>query len=280
MKSKIQISLLLLFSLFFMNISSTIAQKSVELKYNLNEGDAYVFVTDMVQDITFEAMGQTTTLDQVMMFEMSSFVTKIEGDNISEDYVIERVKMDQKIFGMEIKFDSDDSSTFTGMGAQIAEQMNKVIGAQIKIVKDNRGNIIDVDLSGFTENSDLMNNLSSGNSHAVYPEGKVKVGDTWETDINPMEDSEMKVHMVYTLLKISRKHAELGVVGTISANEIEGKDITLDGNTAGTMIVDRKTGMLISSTIDLDMTMNLDQAGVLIPATIMGTTETKVRKVD
>ena len=180
----------------------------------------------MVQDITFEAMGQTTTLDQVMMFEMSSFVTKIEGDNISG------------------------------------------------------GNIIDVDLSGFTENSDLMNNLSSGNSHAVYPEGKVKVGDTWETDINPMEDSEMKVHMVYTLLKISRKHAELGVVGTISANEIEGKDITLDGNTAGTMIVDRKTGMLISSTIDLDMTMNLDQAGVLIPATIMGTTETKVRKVD
>ncbi len=279
MKLKIKISILLL-GLFLVNISSVVAQKSVQLRYNLNEGDHYIFVSDIGQEISFDAMGATTTLEQVMMFEMSSLVTKIEGDNISEDYVFERIKMDQKIFGMEIKYDSDDSSTFTGMGAQIAEQMNKIIGAQIEIVKDNRGNLIDMDLSGFTENSDLMNNLSSGNSHAVYPEDKVKVGDTWETDINPMEDSEMRVHVVYTLLKISRKHVELGVVGTVSANEIEGKEITLSGSTAGTMIVDKKTGMLISSTIDLDMAMNLDQAGVTIPATIMGTTETKVRKVD
>jgi len=280
MKSKIQISLFLLTSLILINISSAIAQKSVELMYILNEGDTYVFVTDMEQDITFEAMGQTTTLDQVMSIQMTSRITGIEGDDINQDFTFDKIMMNQSIFGMEIKYDSEDSSTFTGMGGQIATEMNKVIGSTIKVVMDDHGNIKDMDLSSFTDNSDLSNNLSSGNTYAVYPEGKVNVGDSWETDIKPLEDSEMKVHMNYTLLKVSRKQAVIGIEGTVSANEIQGQEIRLNGTTVGEMIVDTKTGMLISSVIDLELAMDLDQGGVKIPATIISTSETNVTKVD
>ena len=279
MKLKIQKVLLAFTVIFLVFASNGFAQKSIELKYNLNVGDSYSFVSNTEQDITFDAMGTTTTLEQVMVFDMSTIVNKIEGDDISEVYVFDRIKMDQKIFGMEMKYDSDDSSTFEGMGAQIAEQMNKIIGAQIEVVKDNRGNVLDIDLSKFNDNSDLANSLSSGNTHAVYPDRKIKVGESWETDVNPLKGSEMKVHVVYTLIKVSRKHAELSVKGNVTANEIEGEEIVLNGNTAGTMKVDRKTGMLISSTIDLDMSLELDQGGTKIPATIMGTTITTVSKV-
>ena len=280
MKSKIQISLLLLAGLFLVNISSAIAQKSVELKYNLNKGDTYAFVTDMEQDITFEAMGQTTTLDQVMTIQMTSVVTGIDGEDINQDFTFDRIMMNQSIFGMEIKYDSDDSTTFTGMGGQIAVEMNKVIGSTIKLVMDDHGNIKDMDLSSFSDNSDLSNNLSSGNTYAVYPKGKVNVGDTWETDIKPLKDSEMKVHMNYTLLKVSRKQAVIGIEGTVTANEIQGQEIRLNGTTVGEMIVDTKTGMLISSVIDLELAMDLDQGGVKIPATIISTSETNVTKAE
>lgn len=279
MKSKIQISLLLLIGLFLINISGAFAQKSIELKYNLNEGDKYVFVTDIEMDMTFEAMGATATLDQVMSIQMTSLVSKLEGDEISQDFTFDRITMNQKIFGMEINYDSDDSSTFSsGMGAQIADQMNKVIGASIKMIMDDRGKIKDIDVSSITDNSDLTNNFGSGNTYAVYPEGKVKVGESWEEEIKPMEDSEMKVHAKYTLLKVSRKQAVIGVEGTLSANEIEGQEIKLNGTTVGEMIVDRKTGILISSIIDLEMAMDIDQGGVKIPATIMSTSETNVKK--
>ncbi len=266
--------------LLFVNISGAIAQKSIELKYNLNEGDTYIFVTDMEQDITFEAMGQTTTLDQVMSIQMTSLITGIEGDDIKQDFTFDKIKMNQSIFGMEIVYDSEDSSTFTGMGGQIAAEMNKVIGSTIKVIMDDRGNIKDMDLSSFSDNSDLSNNLSSGNTYAVYPDGKVKVGDSWETDIKPLEDSEMKVHMSYTLLKVSRKEAVIGIEGTVSANEIQGQEIRLNGTTVGEMIVDTKTGMLINSVIDLELAMDLEQGGVKIPATIISTSETNVTKAE
>ncbi|MBC8320628.1 MAG: hypothetical protein H8E34_07890 [Bacteroidetes bacterium] len=281
MKSKIQITIWTLISLLLLNISSTYAQKSIELKYNLNAGDKYMFVTDIEQDITFEAMGNTTTLEQLMSFQMTSLVNKIEVDEIFMEFIFDRIKMNQKIFGMELNYDSDDSSTFTsGMGAKIGEEFNKIIGASVKVVMDDNGNIKDMDLSSITDNSDLTNNLSSGNTYAVYPEGKVKVGESWATDIKPLENSEMKVHMNYTLLKIARNHATIGVDGTLTANEVAGKEISLNGTTSGEMIVDRKTGILISSSIDMEIDMEMEEGGNKIPATIMSTAVTTVKKVE
>ncbi len=224
-------------------------------------------------------MGTTTTLEQVMTFHMTSLVTKTEGDEIYEDFVFDRIIMNQKIFGMEMNYDSEDTTTFTGMGEQLAEEMNKVVGTTITVVMDDLGNFKDMDAGNIANNSDISNNLSSGNTHAIYTEEEVKVGDSWETDIKPLNDSEMKVHMKYTLLKTSRKQVVLAVEGNVSANEIEGQEINLVGTSVGEMIVDRKTGMLVSSVIDQELALELEQGGGKIPATIASTSETNVTKV-
>ncbi len=266
---------------FLFSITGSFAQKSVNLEYNVVPGDKYEFITDVDQDITFEAMGNTTTLEQVMTFKMISAVKKVEGDNIDSEIKFDRIKMNQKIFGMEVNYDSEDSSTFnSGMGSKIAAEMNRIIGKPVEFVMDNKGNIKKLDISSITENSDLSNNLTSGNTYAVFPDHKVKVGDSWETDIEPLENSEMLVHMKYTLMKVTRKQAVIGIEGTLEGNEIQGEEINLNGTTVGEMIVDRSTGMLITSTIDMEIAMDIDQAGVKIPATILTTSITNTSKLN
>ncbi len=180
---------------------------------------------------------------------------------------------------MEINYDSDDSSTYnSGMGAQMGAEMNKIIGESIIMIMDNRGNIISLDVNNVTS-ADITNNITWGNTFVVYPEGKIKISDSWETDIEPLEDSEMKIHVKYTLLKLTRKQATIGINGVVSANVVEGQEVNLEGVTEGEMIVDNKTGMLISSVIDLEMAMDIEQGGAKFPATMMSTSTTNVNKL-
>ncbi len=280
MKTIVKIRIIALAILFSASLSSLFAQKSIELEYNLNTGDVYEFVTNIDQDISFEANGATMTLEQVLTFDMTSKVDKIEGDNMSKSFVFDKVTMNQKIFGMELNYSSDDSTTWTGMGAQIAQEMNKIIGKSVEVVMDNKGNIEEMDLSEITDNDELTNNLTSGNTYAVYPAGKVTVGESWETDIEPLKDSEMKVHVKYTLLKASKKQAIIGVEGLLTGNDIQGEQINLNGTTVGEMTVDRATGMLVTSSIDIELALEIDQQGVKIPANIMSTTVTNAVKVN
>jgi len=280
MKSRIKISIVIIASLLLVNLSNVYAQKSVSLKYNLNEGDRYNFVTNVDLDMSFEAMGTTMTMESVMIIEMTSVVNMVENDEISQDLIFDRIAMNQKVMGMEINYDSDDSSTYnSGMGAKMGAEMNKIIGESIVMIMDNRGNIKNLDVSNVTS-TDITNNITSGNTFVVYPEGKIKIGDSWETDIEPLEDSEMKMHVKYTLLKATRKQSTIGIEGVVLANVVEGQEINLEGTTEGKMIVDNKTGMLISSVIDLEMVMDIEQGGVKFPASMMSTSTTNVIEVE
>lgn len=279
MKIKTISGLLMIVSIILLTNANVIAQKSVELKYNLAVGDTYKFVSDLNQDISFDAGGTTMTLEQVMTFEMTSVVDAIEDEIINKDVTFDAIRMNQKIFGMEINYDSGDSSTWEGMTAEVAKEMNKIIGKTAEIAMDNRGNIQEMNISELTDNDELTNNLTSGNTYAVFPEGKVKVGDSWETDINPLKDNDMRVHMKYTLLKANRKQAIIGLEGKLSGNEVNGEQINLTGTTVGEMTVNVKTGMLITSTLDIELELDIEQQGVKIPASIISTTTTTATKV-
>jgi len=279
MKSRIRMSLVIIASLLLVNLSDVYAQKSVSLKYNVSEGDRYNFVTNVDLDMSFEAMGTTMTMESVMLVEMTSVVNKVQNEEIHQNLIFDRIAMNQKVMGMEINYDSDDSSTYnSGMGAQMGAEMNKIIGESIIMIMDNRGNIISLDVNNVTS-ADITNNITSGNTFVVYPEGKIKISDSWETDIEPLEDSEMKIHVKYTLLKLTRKQATIGINGVVSANVVEGQEVNLEGVTEGEMIVDNKTGMLISSVIDLEMAMDIEQGGAKFPATMMSTSTTNVNKL-
>jgi len=266
--------LLLLIILLIPGLSlSLMAQKKVELKYNLEAGAKYAYDIATEQDIAFEASGQTMVMNSKIGFEMTGDVEDNTTDNIVVKTVIDRVTMTQSIFGMEIKYDSDDKEASQNpMAAHIAETFNELIGSSYTMTMDDKGNVTNMDMAELTDNDDFAQNLSSGSNYAIYPDGKVGVGDSWEKDIEPLETSDMKYHIKYTVQKITKKETTLKVEGTISANNVEEQEINLEGTQSGTMIVDTESGWLIQSTIDQEITLDIEQGGQKFPATITGTT--------
>jgi len=279
MKKNKQIVLITMLLLVGLSLQMN-AQKSAQLKYNLTQGDKYSYEMKMDQDIVFQASGQTMTLDQVMEFYMTSTISKV-SDSITVDSKIDRVVMNQKIFGMEMKYDSDvPAADQNPMAAKIAEAMGGLINKSYSMVMDNLGNVGKVDVSQITDNEDLANNLGSGANFAVYPENAVSVGDSWEKDIEPIKTSDMKFHAKYTVLKLSSSEAVLQLEGTITANKLDDVDanMNLSGQQKGEITIDVKTGWLIKSEVQQDLKLDIDQDGVKFPATISGlitTTSTK-----
>jgi hypothetical protein len=256
------------------------AQKSVQLKYKVTQGDQYSYEMKMDQDIVFQASGQTMTLDQVIEFYMTSSIAKV-SDSITIESKINRVVMNQKIFGMDMKYDSDVPATDQNpMAAKIAEAMGGLINKGYSMVMDDYGNVGKVDVSQVTDNEDLANNLGSGANFAVYPEKSVSVGDSWEKDIEPIKTSDMKFHAKYTVLKLSGSEAVLKFDGTITANKIDDVDVdmNLSGTQSGEITVDVKTGWLIKSEVEQELKLDIEQNGAKFPATISGVITTTSKK--
>jgi len=260
-------------------LSHVFAQKSVELKYNVNPGDKYEYKLEIDQDIVFDAGGQTMALDQLMTFRMTSNIDEKMVDAYKISTTIDAIKMTQSIFGMQVTYDSEDPNTMQNpMSAKIGEEMNNIIGSDYTMTMDERGHVTEVDASNLS-NDEVINNISSGSNFAIYKAGAVSIGESWEGDVEPIENSDMKVQMTYTLLKVRGKEATLGLNGTISSNKIEDQELKMDGTMTGEMRVDVNTGWLIESVLNQEIELDIEQNGQKFPATISGTiTTTSVKK--
>jgi hypothetical protein len=257
------------------------AQKSVELSYNVSSGDRYTMTMEMDQDIVFEANGQQMALEQLINFKIGSTVNELTADSIKIQHSLDAVSMTQGIFGMTVTYDSEDPATLQNpMAAKVGEQFTSILGQPFFMNMDMKGNVGSVDMRNVTDNDDIADNLNSGGQFVAYPEGKVKVGESWEKDIFASEESNMKFNAVYTLLKVSGKQATIGMEATITANPNDDSDLNLSGTQKGEMIVDVKTGWLIESNTSQELELDIEQNGQRFPATISGTIKTVCAKVD
>jgi len=259
-------------------LMSVFAQKSVTLKYDVNAGDKYEYKLEIDQDIVFDAGGQTMALDQLMNFRMTSNIDEKTGNEYKISTTVDAIKMTQSIFGMQITYDSEDPNTMQNpMAAKIGEEMNNIIGSDYTMTMDEKGHVTNVDASDVS-NDELINNISSGSNFAIYKEGSVSVGETWDGDVTPMDNSDMKVSMQYTLLKVSGKEALLGLNGTITANSIDDQEMKMNGTMTGEMTVNVNTGWLIESVLNQEIELDIEQNGQKFPATISGTVTTTSEK--
>ncbi len=251
------------------------AQKSVELKYNLQKGNIFDYSIVSDQDIVFEANGQTMAMDNSFSFFMTQEISEVTSDSIKIEGKINRTVTEASIFGMTVTYDSDDpASAQNPMSAKMGEEFMKILNKPFSMSMDHRGNMGNMDISNLSDNDEIAKNINSGSQFAVYPEGKISIGDTWSKQIMPVEGSDMKFDAKYTLLKLSGKEATIGIEGTITSNTMDGEEMKIDGTMKGEMLVDVKTGWLIESTLNQELQLDLEQNGARFPATITGTTVT------
>lgn len=256
---------------------TSFAQKSIQLKYNVKNGDRYKSNMTMDQDITMEVQGQSMVLNQSMNFDFSYLVSAVAADSFDLKTTIDAISMKQTVMGMEIVYDSKDTSTYNNpiVGTKVSDEMNKLIGVGITTTMSTNGNVGSVDLGSIDTDSQIAGNMKSSFSQAVYPDHKIKVGESWSNDISTKGLAEMNVHMTYTLNKVTRKQAEIGVSGTIDSPDADAK---LKGTITGNMTVDRKTGWVIHSTFDQDFDLQMEQNGMSFPASVSGSYEINSEK--
>ncbi len=257
------------------------AQKKVLLKYKVKQGEKFISHQTANQDMDMEAQGQTITMNQVITTDISTVIGDVTPKEIKITNMVERVTMKQTIFGQELNYDSSDPSTFaSGRGKQIGDAMKKIIEKPYAITMDHLGNISSYNLSALLQGTDkIAGNIKSGNNYVIFPDHKVKVGDSWEADIKPMKTDNMKIHIKYTLKKLSGKKATIGLEGVITASKIAGQTIKLSGTQDGEVVVDTKTGWTMSTHLTQDVKMKMEKNGMEIPmnisSSITSTTEKK-----
>ncbi len=256
------------------------AQKKVLLKYNLKAGDKYITHSVTNQDITMQAQGQTITMNQVITSDLTTEVKKATSDSIVTANTMDKMTMDQTMFGQELKYDSSDPSTYaSGRGKQIGDALNKMIGKVYSITMDRLGNIGNYDLGNLLKDGGKVSgNLKSGSSYIIFPKHKIRVGDSWEADIKPMKTDNMQVHMKYTLKKLAGKKATIAIDGTITANKVNGNNLNINGTISGEAVVDVKTGWTKSSQLSQDVKMKMERNGMEIPMEISSTIKTTSEK--
>jgi hypothetical protein len=260
-------------------VGTAFSQKSIELKYNLKTNDQYNYNTETSQMITIEAEGQEMEMEMAIQMNLVYKILNKPDNAIELDGTIKRIKLAQSFYGMEINYDSDSITTGNPMIEQLNDEFKKVIDQSFKISMDTQGKLSSMDLSLIGDNKEISNNFNSGTSLAIYPTHKVNVGDSWNEDIKPTEESDMEYKVKYTLLNIKGKQATIGIEGVITANTVNNVDLMMDGTVTGEMTVDIETGWLIESLMTQNLTMEIQQEDMTFPATAIGTIRNTSSKI-
>jgi uncharacterized protein DUF6263 len=234
---------LLLFATFFVSI----AQESTLLRVNYNKGDKYIMTMDMKQDMT--------AMNMLMKMDMSIDIKDVEGDVYNTEMKIKRISMDMSQSGMNMSYDSDKSEDeLDAMGKQMQMQFAPMLEMVIFAKTNNLGEVLETRIEPNIPNADQFTNQSSS---VVYPENKVKVGDTWSFE---KDTQGMKMGFVYTVKSITKDKVLLDVSGKIS--------VLAEGTISGNMEIDKAKGIPLKSTIEMDMSISGQKVKTSISVTM------------
>ena len=238
-----------LFLSLFLLISC--GEKAIRLKFKFNKEDEYKY--QLVQDskTTTEFMGK-----------------KMEMPSKTEITLTQKVEnIDQGIAELAITYDSFEMEMNVG-GKQIPSSMGKtMVGKTNKMKLSETGEIIEpkgikamVGLQGL--GSDIKNIFFS--LYPKFPERKLKVGDSWtQTQEIPQPQMDVVIESKYSLSKLEKKkECDCVVIDYTISMSMEGGDqakmnLKGTGKGTGTTHFAYEKGMLVSSQVEMELTMSI-----------------------
>jgi hypothetical protein len=283
-----------------------VASAQVKLSFNPAKGTKYEYAMQMVQTVEQNAMGQKipmeTEMDIMYLMEIknktsqetqaqftyrdisciiSSPVIKMGYD--SKNPVENPSEMDKmldmifstligKPFTINVAPDGSVKSV-TGMDA-IAENMTQAIAAGGQIAAQ-------VGASMKQQFSDVAVKNMFEQSLKIYPVNAVKPGDSWSVEsIVTLSGMNTTINTKYTLKEVKKNEAAIAMEATVNMQPGAGMEGSLSGTQIGTMLVDVKTGMPVSSELAQNIkgsikTQGIDVSMDMNTKTTMSTKEVK-----
>jgi hypothetical protein len=260
--------------------SSSKTSTSTPFKLNLEKGRGYDY--EMIMDLDTKVAGQTSAVTITSAYSMN--VASIENGIRSIETAYKSMRMNMQVMGMNFDIDSDKpiDNNETDPTKNPLGVMNRVVsgivGKKFTIKVDEEGKVLEV--VGFermmTDMVDSMHLPEEAREKAVasmrdqfsdqnlkdqfaqifniFPNKAIKVGDTWEKSYVTGGKMASKNTTTYKVKDIEGNNISLVTNSVISSPTEGGQQIT--GTTTGNLIVDSKTGLMISGDMDQDMTMS------------------------
>lgn len=126
--------------------------------------------------------------------------------------------------------------------------------------------------------SSMMEQLTN-----YFPEDKVEVGDKWENVANLNSFVSMNIATTYKVVDMTENIVKLDVDAKITSGEgagIMGMKMDIGGTQTGTMEIDVKSGLVLKSTVNQDITGTIKMMGMEIPMKIKGTNTLEAKEIN
>ncbi len=247
------------------------------LKFNLENGKGYDY--EMTVNMDQEIMGQPIKMDMTTYYSMD--VKADEGGIKTIVSSFERFRMNSDMAGLNIRIDTDepvmaDSSEGGKDPVQTIQKMFGAIRGQRFTLKVNQeGQITDVrgfenmaeniaDSLGLDEKerAEMLQGFKGQFNQSemkqslerfwyIFPNKEVKVGDSWEKLTESGGKMPAKYRSTYTVKEIEGDMVTLDEVSKIESKENE--EIALTGEITGTIVVDSRSGLVVTANQDMDM---------------------------
>jgi Family of unknown function (DUF6263) len=253
------------------------------LKFNFEKGKGYDYelITNMDQKI----MGQAMQMD--MSFYYSMDVSEDDGTIKTITTAIDRFKMKMNVAGMNVDIDTDNPLPSLGEtedGKDPMKMLNSLFGAikgqKFSMKVDAEGKV--QELTGFENMANaIVDSMSMdlqerqemkakfnqqfnsekmkgqlGRIFYVFPNKEVKIGDSWEKNSEISGEMAGIYNSTYKVTDIEGDMVTLSETTEVKSNQEEMK---LGGNIKGTIVVDSRSGLIV--TADQDMKMTAEVAG-------------------
>lgn len=246
------------------------------LSFNFEKGKGYDY--EMITNIDQEEGNEKHQFDMSNYYSMD--VTGEEGDAKTIDIRYERLKMKIPFQGLSLEIDSDKPLPNLGIGGtadpikMINGVMGAVIGHNFQMKVNREGQIMEI--SGFEQmfnaiadslkldgekREEVMQVFrkqlgdSSVRAHFerllyIFPNKEVKVGDSWSKTLSPKGPLGGNYKSTYTVSEIEGDMVTLEEKSTVSGHS---EGMGLNGTSKGTMVIDSRSGLVVSGDQDIEM---------------------------
>lgn len=244
-------------------------------KIDVQIGQKYKVETSTKLNSTAEVMGQSmensTDTKTTAVYE----ILGAGQDGIKLKNTITNMKVEASAMGQNMSFDSDKKDNEGPM----AELLSKKINKPTEIILDTKGTIVKKEAAEEDGGMGMMGGGGSGNETAteliipVLIGKEIKVGDSFlDKGAVKKEKYESRDSGTYTITAINNEVASISYTGTqiISATmEQMGMEmITNSTNTVKSELqMNIATGVVIAKATVIEATVNVEAAGMSIPAT-------------
>lgn len=245
------------------------------LKFNFEKGKGYDY--EMIINMDQDVMGQTMQMDMSNYYSMD--VVEDDGTTKTISTTFDRFKMTMGVAGMNIEVDTDKPINSIGGQENPIAKVNAILGAvkgkKFSMKVDAEGKVLDVtglqnmatsivDSMGLNEAeraqmiqkfSQQFNDKSIKEQFErvlyIFPNKEVKVGDSWTKTTTPSGPMGGKYTSTYTVKDIEGDMVTLEEKSTVNGAE---EKVKMTGTINGTLVVDSKSGLVVSADQDINMT--------------------------